>query len=130
MKKRTGTPPRWAELVVTTVCAKYGRREPKLHWYQRQSQPYSSGHCKVGSTVLHITAGTSITDQQYVLLHELAHYLTVNRQRGRNRRSWHNKRFHANLLELLEAYGDEGFREYCIRRETEYMKRAAAVMKP
>lgn len=130
MRKRSAPPPRWVDLLAASACARYGRRPPRrITWY-RSRVSYSSGHCKVGDGGLHITAGTSVRDQQYVVLHELAHHLTINRQRGNGRRSWHNKRFHARLMELLNAYGDETFIAYAVERETQYMKRAAASMKP
>lgn len=129
MKKQPPAPPSWVALLAATACDRANRRVPTISWYKGRSA-YSSGHCSVDQKRLHITAGTSMIDQQFVVLHELAHYLTINRQRTNGRRSWHNKRFHERLMQLITTYGDDAFVAYCVQRESEYMKRAAAVMKP
>jgi len=127
--KLTGKqPPDWALLLVAQVCADHGRRVPSLQWWTRDGK-YSSGHYWPARKQIHVTAGTDPQDQQGVLLHELAHHLTVPRKvnGSRSRRRWHNKRFYTKAFELYAQWGDEEFVAYEAKREAHYMKRSTSV---
>jgi hypothetical protein len=76
----------------------------------------SSGHTTPSGSIS-ITEGTALLDARLVVLHELAHYLTL--QRGqRSRRTWHGRRFWAKAWELYAVYGIP--LDYAWGREAEY----------
>lgn len=113
-------------LLVSRVCADEGRRAPKIQWWTG-THTYSSGHCKGGEPVIHITAGTDFDDLLLMVLHETAHHLTRSRKRKSGRGSWHNKRFYTKAFELYRRFGDDDFITFAAKREGEYMKRSAAI---
>ena len=119
-------PPLWVMLLAAKVCADEGRRVPRIQWW-RSSRSSSSGHCKAGVDIIHISAGTDPQDLQLTVMHELAHHLTRSRKRKSGRGSWHNKRFYTKAFELYRRYGDAEFVAYCAKREAEYMKRSASI---
>ena len=123
MKKRPTTgqrAPLWALLLIAKVCADHGRRAPVVQWW-RSRVSSSSGHCCVGQARIHVTAGTDVTDQQLVLMHELAHYVTPHRRR-RGRQYHHSRRFWNKAFELYAQYGDADFVEYARSRESEFRR--------
>ena len=123
---RTSRPPLWAMLLIARICADHGRRAPRLTWWNGRSS-YSSGHCNFERRI-HITAGTDVRDQQLVVMHEVAHYLTTPRNHAKKRRNvWHSKRFWEKAFELYARYGDPAFVEFAQGREGEYRKTAAAI---
>lgn len=113
---RTSRPPDWALLLIAQVCAEHGRRPPKVTWYWTR-QALSSGHAKFDSRDIHISAGLMVRDQQLVLLHELAHYLTPKRDH-------HTMRFWRNAVSLYARWGDTHFMAYAVQREWTYKLKA------
>lgn len=92
----------------------------------RRANRYSSGRC--GSFRLHLTAGTDVTDQKLVLLHELGHWLGF---RGIGGAKHHNDAFWALAFDLYERFGPaQGFGDpafdmaYAHDRERDYRKGA------
>ena len=76
--------PAWAKEMMALVATRYPVvNEFTLEWSDRTDKlewraQYSSGICKFTGNVLKVRAGTAVTDQVHVLLHELAHAAVGN----------------------------------------------------
>lgn len=121
--------PQWATDLVEQVCKDYNRAMPhKFNWRvsRKKRVTYSSGHMyppyyervrpmkyiKRNGRIT-VTAGHSVQDQELVLLHELAHWVT-----NRNKRRSHDRKFWDTAFELYERYGVD--MDYAIEREKDY----------
>jgi hypothetical protein len=109
------TPPEWAQALIEEVCTDYGRRPPKVQWWERKDW-YSSGVTYKSEGRIHVTAGTSVVDARIVLLHELAHWIA--------RPNWHhNRRYWELAWAMYQRYADRDL-EWAIYREAVYVKKS------
>lgn len=98
------TAPAWAEALVGSVCADAGVAPPRLAWRRRSSE-HSTGVARHGDGSIAVRAGTDELDQRLTLLHELAHWLTPPRRRGRRRATHHGPVFYRTAFALYARHG-------------------------
>jgi hypothetical protein len=101
--------PDWAYDWARKVLEHEGKSDlPKITWIQSQKQRWSSGHFKGRRQWIHVSAGTDLTDQQYVLVHELAHWAIGGHYH-------HNKLFFQKLWDLFLLFDISV--EYALKRD-------------
>lgn len=131
--------PNWVDELIEQVCKDHKRKAPKLTW-RNASRESSSGktrfprsstgtklytRTKTGRLIrfkggISIMAGTNEQDQRLVLLHELAHWLTV-----KYKNQGHNQKFWETAFDLYERYGVD--MDYAYNREKDYKQTAKLV---
>ncbi|MBW3622783.1 MAG: hypothetical protein KY468_05165 [Armatimonadetes bacterium] len=101
--------PEWAHQWTRHVAQLEGKDNlPTITWLQSNSRRGSSGHFKYKRNVIHISAGVDLADQQYVLLHELAHWAVGGHYH-------HNRLFFQKLWDLCPLFDIST--EYAMRRD-------------
>lgn len=114
-KPRTRPVPEWAQGLIEEVCSDYGRRLPRVTWYERDEW-FSSGRTYCQERRIHVTAGTGVVDTRITVLHELAHFL--------GRPTWHhNRRFWELAWELYVRYAEPDL-DWVLFRESHYKSKA------
>src|SRR4051794_37608637 len=92
--------PDWASTITTEVVRSAGVRMPVINWKTGTGHPGTSG--STSKERINITAGTDEKDQKLVLLHELAHWIMIERH---GMREGHTPLFWAVAFDLYEYYG-------------------------
>ena len=107
--------PSWVFPVVRAVAMNNGRKhEPRIRFIKRNRMSTSGCYYRHNHSIT-ICAGRDDTQHKWVLLHELAHWLT---------RKGHTKKFWAKAFALYE---DFGVTQLAIDREFRYKKKASLV---
>lgn len=101
--------PEWADDWVKQVARHEGKPNlPTLTWLQSSKRRCSSGHFKHKRNVIHVSAGRDLKDQQYVLVHELAHWAVGGHHH-------HNRVFFGKLWDLCPLFDIPA--EYALKRD-------------
>lgn len=130
----TSKAPKWAVDLLTLVCNEYGIEVPTLTWRRSRKQQmrwseasgrwlsgrdkavHSSGRYFTKQHRIVVTAGSSRVDQRLVLLHEIAHALTLGEH--------HSDRFWTFAFTLYRRHRVPV--RYAQQREYAYRKNARA----
>lgn len=147
--KTTPNTPQWATDLVIQVCKDYKRTLPRILTWENTEHLKSSGWCSYMKSKdknryqrkyfriyadykkfqdrhqqIKIKAGYDLQDQRLVLLHELAHWVKMQK---------HTRRFWETAFLFYEQYGVEigqpvmPFLEYAFDREKHYRQMATTV---
>ena len=114
-------PPGWAAQVIGETCLKYRVPYPTVTWRRSKVNVTSSGNTKWNRSGITITAGTAEMDQVLVLLHELAHWIVINRHWRTRKGRGHTVEFWQVAFDLYEAHE---LTEFAKSRETRKYQKA------
>jgi hypothetical protein len=107
--------PEWVYPVVQTVALRYGRKHlPTIKW-RKSNMIYSSGYYRRWKHTVSICAGRDSSEHKWILLHELAHWLT---------RGGHTKGFWYTVFDLYDTFGVTAL---ALPRERAYRKKASLI---
>jgi hypothetical protein len=88
--------PAWAETIVADVSEQFGFSEPHVTWSWSKTRYHSTGRTYPGEGRIHITAGLDSRDRKWVVLHEMAHWVTPGHK--------HDEKFWDAAYQLYRQY--------------------------